>query len=199
MLLLVAGRKARPGSRRIPQTQTSGAARIFSTHLHEGSSVRTHSAFNRGVTPLQRSSPCRYCASALGSVVFQSHRTPIESSGLASRPAQLHSRLNPYPQLTAPLRHSFDPDLNQHDSKCCHLRLPEPWLSLVSLGHMLCANRMSPRKQHLVLSYLAVAHSAAVLALLAARPWPVPLLWFDPIWMGLATLWFFWLIVLASA
>ena len=32
-----------------------------STRVH---SVRTHSAFNRGVTaPLHRSSPCRYCAS----------------------------------------------------------------------------------------------------------------------------------------
>jgi len=61
-----AGRKARPGSRRIPQRQTSGAARIkqcTSTRVH---SVRTHSAFNRGLTaPLHRSSPCRYCASAI--------------------------------------------------------------------------------------------------------------------------------------
>src|SRR6266581_2350863 len=35
-----------------------------------------------------------------GSVVCQSHRKTIESSGPASRPAQLHPRLNPYRQLT---------------------------------------------------------------------------------------------------
>src|SRR5947208_16420500 len=36
-----------------------------------------------------------------GSVVCQSHRKTIESSGPASRPAQLHPRLNPYRQPTA--------------------------------------------------------------------------------------------------
>ncbi len=43
----------------MPHTQTSEAGRFCSRPPHEGSSVRTHSAFNRGVTPLHRSSPCR--------------------------------------------------------------------------------------------------------------------------------------------
>src|SRR5580704_6969565 len=43
-----------------------------STRVH---SVRTHSAFNRGViAPLHRSSPCRYCAS-----VFWFCRLPVPS------------------------------------------------------------------------------------------------------------------------
>ena len=29
-----------------------------------------------------------------------------------------------------------------------------------------------------------------------ARPWPVPPPWFDPLWFGFTTLWFFWPIVL---
>ena len=58
------------------------------------------------------------------------------------------------------------------------------------------ATRMSPRNQHRLLGCLAVLHSAAILVLWAARPWPVPPKWFDPLWVGVATLWFFWPIVL---
>src|SRR5207244_11688109 len=55
-------------------------------------SVRTHSAFNRGVVaPLHRSSPCRHCASALVLSLFASPIGTIEGSGHSSRPAQLHS------------------------------------------------------------------------------------------------------------
>ena len=56
--------------------------------------------------------------------------------------------------------------------------------------------RMSPRNRHRVLGCLAVLHSAAILAFMAARPWPVPPRWFDPLWIGVATLWFFWPVVL---
>jgi hypothetical protein len=37
-------------------------------------------------------------------------------------------------QPTAPLRYVFDADLSECDSTCGHLRLPEPWLNLISLG-----------------------------------------------------------------
>jgi hypothetical protein len=39
-------------------------------------------------------------------------------------------------------------------------------------------------------------HSAGILAFMALRPWPVPPSWFDPLWVAVATLWFFWPIVL---
>src|SRR4029077_7084594 len=58
-----------------------------STRVH---SVRTHSAFNRGVVaPLHRSSPCRYCASVLVLSLFAS---PIgrQSKAPASPPVQLN-------------------------------------------------------------------------------------------------------------
>lgn len=56
--------------------------------------------------------------------------------------------------------------------------------------------RLSPRNQHWVLGSLAVVHSAGILAFIAVRPWPVPPNWFDPLWIAVATLWFFWPIVL---
>ena len=55
---------------------------------------------------------------------------------------------------------------------------------------------MSPRNRHRLLGVLAVVHSAVTLALMLARPWPVPPVWFDPLWVGVATLWFFWPFVL---
>jgi len=58
------------------------------------------------------------------------------------------------------------------------------------------AIRMSPRNQHWFLGCLAVLHSAVILAFMLARPWPVPPTWFDPLWIGIATLWFFWPVVL---
>ena len=49
------------GRRRMPHKQTSEAGWFCSRPPHEGSSVRTHSAFNRRRegAPLHRSSPCR--------------------------------------------------------------------------------------------------------------------------------------------
>lgn len=41
-----------------------------------------------------------------------------------------------------------------------------------------------------------MVHSAGILAFMAARPWPLPPSWFDPLWVSVATLWFFWPIVL---
>jgi hypothetical protein len=55
---------------------------------------------------------------------------------------------------------------------------------------------MSPRNQHRLLGCLAVLHSAVILAFMAVRPWPVPPNWFDPLWLGVTTLWFFWPVVL---
>jgi hypothetical protein len=55
---------------------------------------------------------------------------------------------------------------------------------------------MSPPKQHRLFGCLAILHSAAVLAGLLCRPWPVAPPWFDQLWFGFATLWFFWPIVL---
>jgi hypothetical protein len=55
---------------------------------------------------------------------------------------------------------------------------------------------MSPRQRHLLLGVLAIVHSVLVFVFMAARPWPVPPAWFDPLWLGFATFWFFWPIVL---
>lgn len=54
--------------------------------------------------------------------------------------------------------------------------------------------RISPRSQHRVLGYLAVLHSALVVALIAA--WSTPSGWFIGLWVAVATLWFFWPLVL---
>src|SRR5438128_5058750 len=79
------------GLRRMPHKQTSGAARIYSPRTSTRvASVRTHSAFDRGVTPLRRSSPCRHCSSALV-LSFASPIGTIERPDHAPRPAQLHS------------------------------------------------------------------------------------------------------------
>jgi len=56
--------------------------------------------------------------------------------------------------------------------------------------------RLSPRNQHWLLGCLAVLHSAAILTLLVLRPWPWAPVWFDRLWVGIATLWFFWPLVL---
>jgi hypothetical protein len=58
------------------------------------------------------------------------------------------------------------------------------------------AARILPRNQHRLLGCMAVVHSAAIIAFFAVRPWPIPPWWFDPLWVGIATLWFFWPIVL---
>ena len=55
---------------------------------------------------------------------------------------------------------------------------------------------ISSRQQHLLLGILAILHSAAIILFMVTRPWPVPPTWFDPLWIGFATLWFFWPIVL---
>jgi hypothetical protein len=55
---------------------------------------------------------------------------------------------------------------------------------------------MSPRNQHRLLGCLAILHSAAILVFMLCRPWPVLPPWFDRVWFGFATLWFFWPIVL---
>src|SRR6266487_6108236 len=67
VVALFAGRKARGRApdeylkRRRPGLH-GFKNRCTSTRVH---SVRTHSAFNRGITPLDRSSPCRYCPSVV--------------------------------------------------------------------------------------------------------------------------------------
>src|SRR5437762_12924975 len=54
------------GLRRMPHKQTSGAARTYSTHLHEGCIRQDSFSLQSGsCCPLHRSSPCRHCASAL--------------------------------------------------------------------------------------------------------------------------------------
>jgi hypothetical protein len=55
---------------------------------------------------------------------------------------------------------------------------------------------ITPRQRHRLLGVLAVLHSVAIVAFMTMRPWPVPPTWFDPLWLGFATLWFFWPIVL---
>jgi hypothetical protein len=55
---------------------------------------------------------------------------------------------------------------------------------------------MSPRARHRLLGVLAIVHSVLIVVFMLARPWPVPPAWFDPLWLGFATLWFFWPIVL---
>src|SRR5882762_5640348 len=95
--MLFAGRKARPGSRRIPQTQTSGAAglkgRCTSTRVH---SVRTHSAFNRGFIPtaaLESLPVLRF------RLLVLSFASPIgrQSKAPASPPVQHFLHPNPIP------------------------------------------------------------------------------------------------------
>jgi hypothetical protein len=55
---------------------------------------------------------------------------------------------------------------------------------------------MSPRQRHRLLGVLAMSHSVLIVLFMVARPWPVPPSWFDPLWLGFATLWFLWPIVL---
>ena len=55
---------------------------------------------------------------------------------------------------------------------------------------------MPPRNQHRVLGCLAIVHSAAVITLLVLRPWPWAPPWYDRLWVGIATLWFLWPLVL---
>ena len=60
-------------------------------------------------------------------VLFRVHRnqeTPEETAINSSNQAL---------QPTAPLRHLSDVDLSERDSVSSYLRLPEPWLSLLSL------------------------------------------------------------------
>ena len=85
-------REGGAGLRRTPHTQTSGAAppRRGRTATR-GSSVRTHSAFNRGVTPLHRSSPCRHCL-PLGFCVCQSHSETTDAP--TPPPVQRHFALH---------------------------------------------------------------------------------------------------------
>ena len=66
----------------------------------------------------------------------------------------------------------------------------------INLARPVKRSRISPCNQHWVLGCLAVLHSALVLAVMLMRPWPVPPWWFDPLWVGIATLWFLWPIVL---
>jgi hypothetical protein len=56
--------------------------------------------------------------------------------------------------------------------------------------------RLSPRNQHWVLGSLAIMHSAGIFAFMTVRSLPVAPSWVDPLWVGVATLWFFWPIVL---
>ena len=86
-----------------------GLHRSYALHLHEGS-------FRQDSLSLQSGSywpqciarvPAGIALPLLGSVVCQSHRKSIESSGLASRPAQLHPFLNPYRQPTAGRRNVY--------------------------------------------------------------------------------------------
>jgi len=65
-MLSFAARKARPGSRRIPQTQTSGAASLLRFAPPRGfiPSGLTQPSIGELLAPMHRSSPCRYCASA---------------------------------------------------------------------------------------------------------------------------------------
>ena len=55
---------------------------------------------------------------------------------------------------------------------------------------------LSRSHQYRILGCLAVVHSAAIVALMVARPWPIAPPWFDRLWIGFATLWFLWAIVL---
>jgi hypothetical protein len=87
MFVALAGRKVRPGSRRIPQTQTSGAAWHKNLAPPRGFIRQDSLSLQPGSYPTASLEPCRHCASVFGSVVFQSHRKPIERSGPASRPA----------------------------------------------------------------------------------------------------------------
>jgi hypothetical protein len=56
--------------------------------------------------------------------------------------------------------------------------------------------KLTDRSIHRLIGVFAILHSVAILALIALRPWPDPGRWFDPLWVGFATLWFFWPIVL---
>src|SRR5207248_6552217 len=82
-MLLFAGRKARPGSRRIPQTQTSGAAGRKPLHLHEGSFRQDSSAFDRGFIPTAALESLPVLRFRFGSVVVCTvpFQKPIECSG----------------------------------------------------------------------------------------------------------------------
>ena len=54
-----------------------------------------------------------------------------------------------------------------------------------------------PHKLHWLLGGITVCpQSIVVLGSMILRPWPDPGGWFDPLWFALATLWFFWPIVL---
>jgi len=55
---------------------------------------------------------------------------------------------------------------------------------------------ISRRNQHRLLGCLVVLHSAAILTLLVWRPWPAAPAWYDRLWIGIATLWFLWPVVL---
>ena len=57
-------------------------------------------------------------------------------------------------------------------------------------------NRSSDRNLHRLLGCIAVAHSAAVIVLFFVSPWPSAPPWFERLWVGVATLWFFWPVVL---
>src|SRR5207248_4392483 len=103
LLCLFAGRKARPGSDECLTSRHPGLRGPIPRTSTRVASVRTHSAFNRGVVaPLHRSSPCRHCASALVLSLFASPIVTIEGSGHDSRPAQLHSK--PHTLSTQPAK-----------------------------------------------------------------------------------------------
>jgi hypothetical protein len=77
-----------------------GLHRFDALHLHEGSFRQDSLSLQSGIYPhcIARV-PAGIALPLFGSVVYQSHRKTIESSGLASRPAQLHPCLNPYRQV----------------------------------------------------------------------------------------------------
>ena len=56
--------------------------------------------------------------------------------------------------------------------------------------------KLSDRNLHRLAGLLAVLHSVAIFVSIIFRPWPDPGRWFDPLWFGFATLWFFWPVVL---
>jgi len=83
-------------TRRCRHVELQGVKPCTSTRVH---SVRTRSAFNRGVTaPLHRSSPCRYCASffwfcrlPVPSDVNRKLRPRLPSSSTSSMPKPIPS------------------------------------------------------------------------------------------------------------
>jgi hypothetical protein len=93
-----AGRRRMPLTRRHP-----GLPEACFQAPHEGSSVRTHSAFNRGVTPLQRSSPCRRGPSVLVLRLVPSPIIARPSNAPTAPPVQPNPcHLSTFPQPTAP-------------------------------------------------------------------------------------------------